>query len=534
MREHPDARDASLTLRQAQGDTGGAHGDTGGARGDTTGKVWLVGAGPGDPGLLTLKGARALAQCDTLVYDYLASEAIVNLAAPDCEKIYVGKKAGEHTLSQDEITALIVRLGRDGKKVVRLKGGDVFVFARGGEEAQALAEAGVPFEIVPGITSAIAAPAYAGIPVTHRAHNTSFTIATGHEDPTKGTSSLDFAKLANRKATTIFLMAMGNLAGIAAKLAEHGLEGDTPVAIVHEGTKPSQEVLVATLDTVVAEVERTGITAPAIVVIGDVVRERERIRWFDAQPLFGKRVLITRPAHQADDFAARLWEAGAEPILAPTIAIGPPPDPGTARDAVARVRDYDWVVFTSRNGVDAFFDRLGELGRDARAFGDVRIAAIGPKTAEALAARGIRVDLIPPSFVNEAVAEELLERTASGDRVLVYRALEARDVLPETLRREGRAVDVVAAYRTAFVEDAALADKVERAGIVTFTSSSTVAGFVHNVPDAPLALAAKTVAAIGPITAQTARDAGIRVDVVAAEFTVEGLLQALLTARTAT
>jgi uroporphyrinogen III methyltransferase/synthase len=492
-----------------------------------SGKVWLVGAGPGDPGLLTLKGARALAQCDTLVYDYLASQAIVNLAPPDCEKIYVGKKAGQHTLSQDEITALIVRLGREGRKVVRLKGGDVFVFARGGEEAQALAEAGVPFEIVPGITSAIAAPAYAGIPVTHRAHNTSFTIATGHEDPAKGSSSLDFAKLANRKATTIFLMAMGNLAGIVAKLREHGLDGDTPVGIVHEGTKPSQEVVTATLDTIVGEVERTGITAPAIVVIGDVVREREKIRWFDAQPLFGKRVLVTRPAHQADDFATRLWEAGAEPILAPTIAIGPPSDPQAARDAVARVREYGWVAFTSRNGVDAFFDRLGELGRDARAFGDVRITAIGPKTAEALAAHGIRVDLIPTAYVNEAVADELLARTQPGDRVLVYRAEEARDVLPETLRREGRRADIVAAYRTRSVEDPELAAKAERADIVTFTSSSTVHGFLHNVPDAARALAGKTIAAIGPITARTAREAGIHVDVVADEFTVDGLLRAL-------
>jgi uroporphyrinogen III methyltransferase/synthase len=491
------------------------------------GKVWLVGAGPGDPGLLTLKGARALARCDTLVYDYLASQAIVSLAPPDCEKIYVGKKAGQHTLSQDEITALIVRLGLEGKKVVRLKGGDVFVFARGGEEAQALAEAGVPFEIVPGITSALAAPAYAGIPVTHRAHNTSFTIATGHEDPTKGSSSLDFAKLANRKATTIFLMAMGNLAGIVAKLREHGLDGDTPVGIIHEGTKPAQETLTATIDTVVAEVARTGITAPAIVVIGDVVREREKIRWFDAQPLFGKRVLVTRPAHQADDIAMRLWEAGAEPILAPAIAIGPPPDMDAARDAVARVRDYGWAVFTSRNGVDAFFDRLGELGRDARAFGDVRIAAIGPKTAEALAARGIRVDLIPSAFVNEAVAEALLARTSAGERVLVYRAAEARDVLPETLRREGRIVDVVAAYRTSFVDDSELAKKARRADIVTFTSSSAVNGFLHNVPNGAQLLAAKVVAAIGPITARTARDAGIRVDVLADEFTVDGLLAAL-------
>jgi len=494
------------------------------------GKVFLVGAGPGDPGLLTLKGARALAQCDTLVYDYLASAAIVGLAPPDCEKIYVGKKAGQHTLSQDEITALIVRLGLEGKKVVRLKGGDVFVFARGGEEAHALAQAGVPFEIVPGITSALAAPAYAGIPVTHRDHNTSFTVATGHEDPTKGYSSLDFAKLANRKATTIFLMAMGNLAGIVAKLKEHGLEGDTPVGIIHEGTKPTQEVLVATIDTVIGEVARTGISAPAIVVIGDVVRERERIRWFDAQPLFGKRVLVTRPAHQADDFATRLWEAGAEPILAPTISIGPPDDAATARDAVGRVRAYDWAVFTSRNGVDAFFDVLGELGRDARAFGDVKLAAIGPKTAAALASRGIRVDLVPPTFVNEAVAAELLARTSPGDRVLIFRAQEARDVLPDTLRAHGRVADVFAAYKTRFVDDPELAAKAARANIVTFTSSSTVAGFIHNIPDAVTALSAKTVAAIGPITAQTARDAGIRVDVVAAEFTVDGLLTALASA----
>lgn len=491
------------------------------------GKVWLVGAGPGDPGLLTLKGARALARCDVLVYDYLASSAIISLAPPDCEKIYVGKKAGSHTLSQDEITALIVKLGREGKKVVRLKGGDVFVFARGGEEAQALAEAGVPFEIVPGITSAIAAPAYAGIPVTHREHNTSFTIATGHEDPTKGYSSLDFAKLANPKATTIFLMAMGNLAGIVAKLRENGLPPQTPVGIVHEGTKPTQEVLTATLETVVEEVARTGITAPAIVVIGDVVRERERIRWFDAQPLFGKRVLVTRPAQQADDFAQRLWEAGAEPIVAPTIAVGPPDDPLPARQAAENVRGYAWIVFTSRNGVDAFFDRLGELGRDARALGEVKVAAIGPKTAEALATRGVRADFMPATFVNEAVAEGLLARTVPGDRVLVYRAQEAREVLPDTLRAQARVVDVVAAYETRFVDDPDLPEKAERSDIVTFTSSSTVAGFLAAVPHGPRLLVGKTVACIGPITAATAREAGIRVDVIAEEFTVEGLMRAL-------
>ena len=298
------------------------------------GKVFLVGAGPGDPGLLTLKAARLIASCDVLVYDYLAAPAIVALAPPDCEKIYVGKKAGAHTLRQEEITALIVRLGKEGKRVVRLKGGDVFVFGRGGEEATELREAGVAFEIVPGITSAIAAPAYAGIPISHRDHNTSFTIATGHEDPTKGYSSLDFAKLANPAQTLVFLMAMGNLAGIVAKLRENGLAGETPVGIVREGTRPEQETLVATLETVVAEVERTKFAAPAIVVIGNVVRERERIRWFDTTPLFGKRVLVTRPAADAGAFAAKLWETGAEPLVAPAIAIGPPDDAAAAGAAV--------------------------------------------------------------------------------------------------------------------------------------------------------------------------------------------------------
>jgi uroporphyrinogen III methyltransferase / synthase len=491
------------------------------------GKVWLVGAGPGDPGLLTLKGARAIERCDTLVYDYLASQAIVDLAPPDCERIYVGKKAGAHTLTQTEITALIVNLALEGKKVVRLKGGDVFVFARGGEEAQALTAAGVPFEIVPGITSAIAAPAYAGIPVTHRDHNTSFSISTGHEDPLKGYTSLDYAKLANPKATTIFLMAMGNLPGIVAALLANGIAETMPVAIVREGTKPTQETLVATLGTIVAEVERTQFAAPAIVVIGSVVNERETIRWFDRAPLFGKRVLVTRPPAQAGVFAQQLWEAGAEPILAPTIAIGPPDDDAAAGAAVARVRDYAWAVFTSRNGVDAFFDRLGASGKDARAFGDVKVAAIGPATAGALTARGIRVDFTPDVFVNEAVAEGLVQRTATGERVLVFRAQEARDVLPDMLRAAGRSVDVVAAYKTRYIEDAALRERAERADIVTFTSSSTVDGFVHNVADAAQLLGGKTVAAIGPVTAATARAHGIRVDVVAAEFTVEGLMLAL-------
>jgi uroporphyrinogen III methyltransferase/synthase len=497
------------------------------------GKVWLVGAGPGDPGLLTLKAARAIERCEVLVYDYLASQAIVDLAPPGCERIYVGKKAGEHSMTQPEITELVIALALDGKRVVRLKGGDVFVFARGGEEAQALSAAGIAFEIVPGLTSAIAVPAYAGIPVTHRDHNTTFSISTGHEDPLKGYTSLDYARLANPKATTIFLMAMTNLTGIIGALLANGLSPELPVAIVREGTKPTQETLVATLGTIVAEVERVRFAAPAVVVIGTIVNERETIRWFDRTPLFGKSVLVTRPAGQNAEFAQQLWEAGAEPLLAPTIAIGAPDDIAAAAAAVARVNTYAWVVFTSRNGVDAFFELLAASGHDARAFGPAKIAAIGPKTAAALRAHGLRADFVPPSYVNEALAEGLVNETAAGDRVLLFRAQAARDVVPEVLRAAGREVDDVAAYTTRFVDDATLRERAQRADIVTFTSASTVHGFVHNVSDAPDVLAHATIAAIGPVTAAAARELGIRVDVIAEDFTVDGLMHALETVVTA-
>jgi uroporphyrinogen III methyltransferase/synthase len=494
------------------------------------GKVWLVGAGPGDPGLLTLKGARAIAACDTLVYDYLASTAIVAMAPPDCEKIYVGKKAGAHTLTQDEITALIVELGLAGKRVVRLKGGDVFVFARGGEEAAELRAAGVPFEIVPGITSAIAAPAYAGIPITHRDHNTSFTIATGHEDPTKGYSSLDYAKLANPHQTLVFLMAMGSLAGIVAKLIEHGMPPDQPVGIVREGTKPTQQTLVGTLETIVAEVERVAFKAPAIVVIGKVVNERETIRWFDTNPLFGKRVLVTRARESADEFADMLWERGAEPVIAPTIAIGPPDDLAPARNAIARLDAYDWVAFTSRNGVDACLDLLRAAGGDARRFGRAKVAAIGPNTAARLVAHGVRPDFVPAEFVAENVAAGLLERTQTGDRILVFGAQEMRDTLARIVRDAGRTVEVVAGYRTSHVIDANLAALAEATDVWTFTSASTVASFVENVPGAGDLAQSKIVACIGPVTADAAREHGISVDVVADDFTVDGLILALDTA----
>jgi uroporphyrinogen III methyltransferase/synthase len=322
-------------------------------------------------------------------------------------------------------------------------------------------------------------------------------------------------------------MAMGNLPEIVTQLRANGLPGDRPVAIVREGTKPAQETVVGTLDTIVAEVERSGIAAPAVVVVGDVVRLRERIRWFDTGPLFGKKVLITRPAAHAAEFAARLWESGAEPILAPTIEIGPPDDVRATARAVADVQKYDWVVFTSQNGVDTFVRELVRAGRDTRALGGVRVAAIGPKTAERLSAAGIRADFVPARFVNEEVARGLLERTNGGDRVLLFRAQEARDVLPRSLRDGGRAVDDVAAYKTTLVHEADFAEKLARADIITFTSASTVHGFVAAAGELARATGGKTIACIGPVTAEAARDAGLRVHHVAAEFTVDGLIETL-------
>lgn len=489
--------------------------------------MFLVGAGPGDPGLLTLKAARALRTADVLLHDYLASEGTVALAPAACEKIYVGKQAGRHTLSQDEINALIVQKAREGKRVVRLKGGDPFVFGRGGEEAQELREAGIDFEIIPGISSAIAAPAYAGIPVTHRSHNTAFTVLTGHEDPAKTASTIDWARFADPHQTLVLLMAMGNLAHIASELQKHGLPGSTPAAVIREGTRPTQQTLTATLATVAQEVRQAGLSAPAIVVVGDVVGVRESIRWFDTGPLFGKRVMITRPAAQSAEFAEQLLERGAQPVLAPLIEIGPPDDPHSARQAVEFVSEYRWVVFTSRNGVDAFFDIVSSLGGDARYLRFVRVAAIGPKTAAALAERGIVADLVPASFVGEALAAALGEQISAGERILLFAAQDARDALYSALTARGHDVDVAAAYKTAARIDPDFAQKLERSDIVTFASASAVNAFAENAGPETIADLKLTVACIGPVTAQAARERGLRVDVVARDFTVDGLLEAL-------
>ncbi|HZV77567.1 MAG TPA: uroporphyrinogen-III C-methyltransferase [Candidatus Babeliales bacterium] len=495
-----------------------------------TGRVYLVGAGPGDPGLLTLRAAQVLRVADVLLYDALASDAVVALAPEECEKVFVGKRGGDHAAAQREIEALMIAKARAGCRVVRLKGGDPFIFGRGGEEAEALQAAGVPFEVVPGVSSALAAPAYAGIPITHRDHAASFTVLTGHEDPGKPASTLDWVKLADSHRTLVILMAVANLREIARQLVGNGLDPQTPVAIIQDGTRPSQRCVRATLATIADEAERAKIESPAVVVVGGVARLRERLRWFDAGGLFAKRIAITRAGEQSQAFARALLERGAEPIFAPAIAIEPPDDPLLAERALDQLHSYAWLIFTSQNGVDAFFERLATRGLDARAIGSAKVAAIGDRTAARLRDRGVRADAVPEAFVGEEVARVVIERSRPGDRVLVFRAQEARDVLPRMLEEAGRVVSVAPAYRTVVPSDSNFAGKIARADAITFTSASTVRGFVAllgGASEAERAADGKCIACIGPITARAAADVGLRVDIVAGTYTTAGLLEAL-------
>ncbi|MDQ2662902.1 MAG: uroporphyrinogen-III C-methyltransferase [Candidatus Eremiobacteraeota bacterium] len=499
------------------------------------GKVFLVGAGPGDPGLLTLRAAAVLSECEVLLYDALASDATVALAAPSSEKVFVGKRGGTHAMPQSQIEELLVAHARAGKFVVRLKGGDPFVFGRGGEEAQSLAQAGIPFEVVPGMTSAIAAPAYAGIPVTHRDCNTAFTIATGHEDPEKPESTIDWDGLADPHQTLVLLMAMGNLAEIARKLQERGLPPDRPVAVIRNGTRPSQETLVSTLAGVAADVERAGLGAPAIVVVGDVVRFRDELRWFDRSALFGKRVLVTRPGDRSADIASALLSRGAQPVLAPTVRIERPEELRQASARAAReAGSYEWLAFTSSYGVEIFFASLAEAGLDARRIGTARVAAIGPKTAETLQRFGVKADAIPPRYVEEDLAATLVDATASGSRILLFGARESRGALARILAEAGRDVVTIAAYATVMCDVDGFADIVCGCDVLTFTSESTVRGFAHNLGGDDAAVTAsrgKLVACIGPITAQSARAIGLEVSVESTQSTVDGMLDAIETCR---
>lgn len=500
----------------------------------SNGFVSLIGGGPGDPGLLTLRGAEALARADVVVYDYLANPALLDHARPGAELIYAGKQAGRHTLSQDEINALLVERGLAGQRVARLKGGDPFVFGRGGEEALALQEAGVPFEVVPGVTSAIAAPAYAGIPVTHRGLASSLAIVTGHEDPDKDGPALDWARLATGADTLVLLMGLGNLPRIAAELVAHGRPASTPVAVVRWGTLPGQQTVTGTLVDIASRVQEAGLQPPAVTIVGAVAGLRGRLRWFEDRPLFGQRVLVTRTREQAGALSARLRALGAEPVELPTIRIAPPDDPAPLDAAIAGLPGTDWIVFTSANGVDRFWERLRAAGLDARALHGACLAAIGPATRAALEAHGLQADYVPEEYVAEAVAAGLGD--VRGRRVLLPRADVARPALAALLRQGGAEVVEVAAYRTARpeIDPGTLRATLYGVTAATFTSSSTVRNLAAAARGAglelPVVLGHALIACIGPITAATAREHGLPVHVVARPYTVEGLVEALLKA----
>lgn len=493
-----------------------------------TGTVYLVGAGPGDPGLLTLRAAELMERADVLVYDALVSPAIME-RAPNAERVYVGKRGGEHSRTQEQINAILVDLAGKHRTVVRLKGGDPFVFGRGGEEALVLAQAGIPFEVVPGVTAGIAAPAYAGIPVTQRGMAASVAFVTGHEDPTKPDTDVDWAHLARGVGTVVFYMGVGKMADNFRRLVEHGRAPETPAAAIEWGTYPRQRTVSGTLQTLPDIAKEAGIGAPSLIVVGEVVALRETLGWWDRRPLSGRRIVVTRARAQASEFAAALEALGAEVVQFPVIRIAPAEDAEPLRQAAAQAGTFDWIVFTSANGVERFWYALTEQRCDARALGGVRVCAIGPATAAELERRGVTPDLVPDQFVAESAVRALLGASrVRGERILIPRAAVARPVLPDALRQAGAEVVEVAAYTT--VQDGGGAETVRamlargEVDAVTFTASSTVKNFVELV-GADIGRA--KVASIGPVTSATARELGLAVDVEAAEYTTPGLVQAL-------
>jgi len=503
-----------------------------------TGRVFLIGAGPGDPGLITARGLRLLALADVVLYDALVHPDILDACRPDAERVFVGKRAGKPGERQALINERLIAQARAGHLVARLKGGDPFLFGRGAEEAEVLQAAGVPFEVVPGVPSPAAAAAHAGISLTHRELSSSVAYVTATESADKDRSSHDWTRLATATDTLVIFMGLRKLDSLMALLVEHGRPADTPAAVIQWGGLPRQRTVVGTVGTIAGLAREADLGMPALTIVGHVVRLRETLRWYDTRPLFGQRVLVTRPSEQARSLSLLLRDEGAEPIEAPSIRIVPPEDPAPLAAAVQNLSAYDWVVFTSRNGVVRFFAEVRAQGGDARRLGGARVAAIGPATAEGLEAFGVRPDQIPGEYRGEAVAEMILahHNGALGSlRVLLPRAAVARETLPETLRQAGAHVDVVAAYRSLPPDAAGLARLRAlvtggEVSVVTFTASSTVASLLELLGDGAVeALRPLTVASIGPITTATAERAGVRVDVTAKEYTNAGLVSALVT-----
>jgi uroporphyrinogen III methyltransferase/synthase len=489
--------------------------------------VYLVGAGPGDPGLMTARSLELVAAADAIFHDRLIPPGALDGAREDAELVYVGKVPGVPSVPQEEIGERLIAAAREGKSVVRLKGGDPFVFGRGGEEGEALREAGVEFEVVPGVTAGVAASAYAGIPVTHRDDASAVAFVTGHEDPEKPETALDWEALARFPGTLVFYMGVKRLADNAAALIDAGRNAEEPAAAIERGTMAGQRTVTATLGTLAAAVEREGIGAPALIVVGPVVGRRESLAWLERRPLHGRTVVVTRARAQASGLAATLRALGAETVELPAIRIEPRTDSEEARAAVAAIRDYSLVCLTSANGVRLLFEALADAGLDARALAGATVAAIGPGTVRELAARGIAADVVPERSVTESLVEALAQVEVEGRRALVVRPAAARDVLPEALRERGAEVDAVALYETVREQPGAEALEAARgADYVTLTSASTVRNLAEALGGG-LPAGVRAVS-IGPITSEAARDAGIEVAVEASRHDVDGLVEALL------
>ena len=494
-----------------------------------SGKVYLVGAGPGDLGLVTLRAKECIENADVIVYDHLANPEMLSWAREDAEIVYAGKEGGASQLSQQEINDLLIEKAREGKQAVRLKGGDPFIFGRGAEEAQAITDAGILFEIVPGITSAIAGPAYAGIPMTHRAHNSHVTFFTGHEDPAKSESAIDYAALAKLGGTQVMLMGMERLGAITSQMLKHGVRSDLPVALVRSATTGQQQTLTGTLSDIAQKAVASDFKAPAVAVFGEVVRLRDGLNWYEKRPLLGKRIVVTRTRKQASVLSNKLRALGAHVIELPTIRIEPPSDLREFAELVQDAHMYDWIVFTSANGVEAFFDIFFKLYEDAREIGGVRIAAIGPATAQRVKDFHLHVDLQPDEFVAEAVSREFKKHGSIENlRILLVRAEKARDTLPKELSALGAIVDKAFAYRTVpETRDTSGARRQlveDGADLITFASSSTVENFLALGLPWPKGM---RIATIGPITSKTVRDQGLKVDIEAHRHDIDGLVRVI-------